>query len=74
VYVKTGRLDEAVRALEEAAQKLPQDWDVVVALGEAYYRAGRFDEARPKLELAAGKDPGGAAGRRAAELLRKFPG
>jgi hypothetical protein len=46
---------------------------MLVALGEAYYRAGRFDEAKPRLETVAAKDPGGPAGRRAAELLQKFP-
>jgi Flp pilus assembly protein TadD len=73
VQVRTERLDEAVRTLESAVQEVPDNWELVVALGEAYYRAGRFDAARPKLELAASKDPGGGAGRRAAELLRKFP-
>lgn len=73
VLVSQGRLDEAVQKLELAAKELPQDWSVIVALGEAYYRAGRFSDARPRLELVAGKDPSGPAGRRAVALLQKFP-
>lgn len=68
-----GRVDDAIRQLEEALRTLPDDLTILGALGEAYYRAGRFDEARPRLQTVAAKDPAGAAGRRAAELLRKFP-
>jgi protein O-GlcNAc transferase len=71
--VAMGRLDEAARQLEVGAGELPNDMSIAVALGEAYYRAGRFAEARQRLEAVAAKDPGGAAGQRAAELLRKFP-
>jgi Flp pilus assembly protein TadD len=73
VLVSQGRIDEAVVQLQQAAKELPQDWSVLLALGEAYYRAGRFAEARPQLETVAAKDPGGPAGRRAAALLQKFP-
>lgn len=73
VLVTQGRLDEASRQLEAAVKELSQDLSVSVALGEVYYRAGRFAEARTRLELVAGKDPAGAAGRRAVELLKKFP-
>ncbi len=68
-----GRGDEAIRQLEAGMRALPDDMTMLAALGEAYYRAGRFDEARPRLETVAAKDPGGPAGRRAAELLQKFP-
>ncbi len=71
--VGQGRVDEAIVQLEKAATELPQNWSILLALGEAYYRAGRFSEARPRLETVAGRDPTGASGRRAAELLRKFP-
>jgi Flp pilus assembly protein TadD len=73
VLVAQGRLDEAVSQLEAATKELPQDWSVALALGEAYYRAGRFAEARKPLELVAGKDPAGPLGRRAVQLLQKFP-
>jgi len=69
----TGKLDQAIVQLEGGAKALPEDWDVALALGDAYYRAGRFGEARTRLELVAGKDPTGSAGRRAADLLKKFP-
>lgn len=68
-----GRADEAIRQLEAGMRTLPDDMSMLGALGEAYYRAGRFDEAKPRLETVAAKDPGGPAGRRAAELLQKFP-
>lgn len=68
-----GKLDEAIVQLEAGAKALPENWQIALALGDGYYRAGRFGEARTRLELVAGKDPTGAAGRRAAELLKKFP-
>jgi Tfp pilus assembly protein PilF len=70
--VAMGKLDEAIVQLEAGAKALPEDWDIALALGDGYYRAGRFGEARARLELVAGKDPSGA-GRRATELLKKFP-
>jgi tetratricopeptide (TPR) repeat protein len=73
VLVAQGRLDEAIVQLGKALQELPEDVGIQLGLGEAYYRAGRFSEARPRLETVAGKDPTGTAGRRAAELLKKFP-
>lgn len=72
--VAQGRLDEAIAQLGLALKELPQDLTVMLALGETYYRAGRFSDARPRLETVAGKDPTGPAGRRAAELLKNFPG
>jgi tetratricopeptide (TPR) repeat protein len=71
--VAMGKLDEAIQQLEAGATALPEEWPVILALGEAYYRAGRFGEARARLELVAGKDPVGPSGRRAAELLKNFP-
>lgn len=68
-----GRADEAIRQLEAGLRTLPEDLTILGALGEAFYRTGRFDEARPRLQTVAAKDPTGPAGRRAAELLRKFP-
>jgi Flp pilus assembly protein TadD len=68
-----GKLDEAIVQLEAGAKALPEDWNIALALGDGYYRAGRFGEARTRLTLVAAKDPSGAAGRRASELLRKFP-
>jgi Flp pilus assembly protein TadD len=71
--VAMGKLDEAVTALEAGARALPENWNIALSLGDAYYRAGRFAEARTRLELVAGKDPTGPAGQRAVELLKKFP-
>jgi len=71
--VAQNRLREAVAQLEEAVKELPDSPQVVLALGQAYYRAGRFAEARVRLQEVAGKDPTGPAGRRALDLLRSFP-
>lgn len=68
-----GRAGEVVSLLETGARECPESTDVKFALAKAYYRAGRFDDARPLLEDARRKDPGGAAGQRAAELLKQFP-
>lgn len=71
--VVMGKLDEAIVQLEAGARALPENWDIALSLADGYYKAGRFGEARTRLELVAGKDPSGAAGRRAAEQLKKFP-
>lgn len=71
--VAMGRLDEAILQLEVAADTLPDDPNLLLALGEAYYRAGRFSEARTQLEKVARKDPSGGPARRALELLKNFP-
>ena len=71
--VASGRLDDAIAQLEVGTRVLPERWSIVLALGEAYYQAGRFADARTKLELVAAKDPGGPSGRRAVDLLGKFP-
>jgi Tfp pilus assembly protein PilF len=69
----TGRIDEAVAALETAAKECPQSADVLVSLGEAYSHIGRLSDARSRLEEARRRDPGGPVGRRAAQLLQQFP-
>jgi superkiller protein 3 len=71
--VAMGRVDDAIRQLEAATKEVPDDLTLTSALGQAYYRAGRFGEARPLLEQVAAKDPAGAEGRRAVDLLGKFP-
>jgi len=71
--VAMGRLDDAIRQLEAATKAIPDALTLTSALGQAYYRAGRFGEARPLLEQIAAKDPAGAEGRRAVDLLSKFP-
>jgi len=71
--VALGRPDEAVAPLEGALKEVPGNAALLTALGEAYYRTGRFSEARTRLEDAARRDPGGPAGRRAADLLKNFP-
>jgi tetratricopeptide (TPR) repeat protein len=68
-----GNLEEAVGTLEQAAKECPQSAPVLVALGEAYYKVGRLGDARSRLEETRRKDPGGPAGRRAAQLLQQFP-
>src|SRR5262245_52057397 len=65
-----GHLDEAVGALEGAVKECPQSAQVLVALGEAYYKVGRLGDARSRLEETRRRDPAGPAGRRAAELLQ----
>ena len=59
--------------LEAAVKELPEDPSLQLALGQAYFKAGRFTEARARLEEAVRKDPTGAAGRRAAEVLKELP-
>lgn len=71
--IALGRLDEAVVQLEAASNHIPDDASILLALGDAYFRAGRFSEARAKLEHVAKTDPTGPAGRRAAELLKNLP-
>ena len=71
--VAMGRLDEAVLQLEGAVKTMPESVPLILALGEAYYRAGRFKDARAKLEDVVRRDPAGRQGLRAADLLKKFP-
>ena len=60
-------------ALEAGIKEAPASPALLLALGEAYKRAGRLNDARARLEEAARKDPTGAAGRRAQELLKGIP-
>ena len=69
----TGRQDEALLALEAGVKEAPTSPAILLALGEAYQRAGRLNDARTRLEEAARKDPAGAAGRRAQDLLKGIP-
>jgi len=46
----------------------------VLALGRAYFKAGRFARPPSSLEEAVRKDPGGPAGRAAADQLKACPG
>jgi tetratricopeptide (TPR) repeat protein len=69
----TGRQDEALLALEAAVKEVPTHPGLLLALGEAYQRAGRLNDARARFEEAARKDPTGAAGRRAQDLLKGIP-
>jgi Flp pilus assembly protein TadD len=68
-----GRSDEIIPQLETGAKELPEEPSLQLALGQAYFKAGRFTEARARLEEAARKDPTGASGRRAAEVLKELP-
>jgi Tfp pilus assembly protein PilF len=68
-----GQPAEAIAPLEGGLKELPQHVGLISALGEAYYRAGRFTEAKARLEEAARRDPVGAPGRRATELLKHLP-
>src|SRR5881397_2766132 len=68
-----GHPDEAVAPLEVALKETPGQPDLLVALGQAYYKMGRFTEARSRLEEAGRRDPTGPAGRRAMELMKNFP-
>jgi Flp pilus assembly protein TadD len=73
VLASTGRLDEAVLELEIAEKVAPKDPELLLALGQAYFNTGRFTEARTKLEGVSASDPAGPFGRRAVELLQRFP-
>jgi Flp pilus assembly protein TadD len=69
----SGHMDEAIPQLETGAKELPEDPSLQLALGQAYLKAGRFTEARARLEEAARKDPTGASGRGASEVLKELP-
>jgi tetratricopeptide (TPR) repeat protein len=71
--VASGHLDDAVGTLETGAKECPQSAAILVSLGETYSRVGRLSEARSRLEEARRRDPVGAVGRRAAQLLTQFP-
>jgi tetratricopeptide (TPR) repeat protein len=71
--IASGRMDEAISALEAGVKECPQNPSLLLSLGEAYSRVGRLADARARLEEARRRDPVGASGRRAAELLQQFP-
>lgn len=71
--VGLGRAEEAIVNLEQGAKEAPDNGPLLLALGEAYQKAGRLSDARARFEEATRKDPVGAAGRRAAELLKDLP-
>ena len=67
------RNEEAILTLEGGLKELPDNVGILLALGNAYFRAGRFTEARAKLEEVGRRDPRGSAGKSAGELLKNFP-
>lgn len=69
----SGRPEEALSQLEAGTKEIPDDAELMVALGHGYLKAGRFTEARARLEAALRKDPGSLAGRRASQLLKDVP-
>jgi tetratricopeptide (TPR) repeat protein len=71
--VATERLEEAVMLLESGVEKAPEDPGLLLALGQAYFRAGRFTESRERLEEAMRKDPSGRVGQAAAAELANLP-
>jgi tetratricopeptide (TPR) repeat protein len=72
-FLGMGRIEDAVLVLEAGRREIPDEPSLNLALGEAYFKVGRFSEARQRLEAVARRDPTGATGRRAAELLRELP-
>jgi Tfp pilus assembly protein PilF len=67
------RPEEAVPVLESALKEVPGEPGLLIALGDALFRAGRFNEARARLDEVIKKDPASNDGRRAAEMLKHFP-
>lgn len=58
VLVESGRAFEAVRHLENAANKMPTDWTAVSAYGVALDQIGEHDQARVKYNRALTLAPG----------------
>jgi len=71
--VAQNKLEDAVLALEVGLKANPNNPALMLALGQACFKAGRFADARGYLEQVAGRDPTGPFGRKAAELLQSFP-
>jgi Tfp pilus assembly protein PilF len=71
--VQGGRLPEAIVQLEQSVAAVPDDAALVLALGQVYFKDGRFKDARARLEEAMKMDPGGAAGRTAAQQIQALP-
>jgi tetratricopeptide (TPR) repeat protein len=65
--IAQNRLDDAIVGLEKSTQSGRENAEMLLTLGDAYYRAGRFAEARARLEAAIRKDPAGA-GKRATRV------
>ncbi|MFN0152585.1 MAG: tetratricopeptide repeat protein [bacterium] len=57
ILVDTGRLDDGLRAYEQAAREYPTDPDIRNGWGTALDRAGRRDEARAQYEAALAAAP-----------------
>lgn len=57
IYRQSGKLPEAVAALEKAVQASPQQPTYLNQLGLAYRQQGRFDKAREAYEQALAIDP-----------------
>ncbi len=71
--VSSGRLDEAIVLLQTAVKEVPNDAELLLALGKAFYKAGRFKDARGPLADAAKADPAGPYGRAADEQMKALP-
>jgi Flp pilus assembly protein TadD len=71
--VSIGRLEEAIAQLETAVREVPNDAELLLALGKAYYKAGRFSDARVRLAEAKKADPLGPFGRAADEQIKALP-
>jgi superkiller protein 3 len=71
--VASGRLDEAIVQLEAGVREIQNDGELLLSLGQAYFKAGRFSEARMRLDDAVKADPAGPVGRAAAEQLKTIP-
>jgi len=71
--IASQHMEDAVSTLEAGVKECPQSASLLLALGEAYSHVGRLGEARTRLEEARRRDPMGAAGRRAGQLLQQFP-
>jgi Flp pilus assembly protein TadD len=71
--VATNRLNDAITELEIGVREAPTDAELMLALGNAYFKAGRFADARAKLSEAAKADAAGPVGRAASEQLKTLP-
>jgi len=65
LYLRTGRLDEAVSELRRAVRGIPNQEDFRLALARAYSAAGQEDEAQREYGTVLTLDPGSTEARRA---------